>query len=176
VLVDLTPWMRLDISYTWTDRSYDELSALDASATEVPGEQRAYRDDGVSVTFGFTPHDRFSFAIGMTATTRDDLHAGYYDNSGTVTFGSFEFAAGAKTTLQAFVARRDLAYDTATVDNTVNGDTLDSDRTLFVARAEHDLAERFVLFGEAGMDKSDNQDPLFTYDRTWAHAGFRFRL
>ncbi len=176
VLVDLTAWMKLDISYAWTDRSYDELAALDATATEVPGEQRAYRDDGVSVTFGFEPHQAFSFAIGMTASTREDLYSGYYDNSGTMTFGSFDFEAGAKTRLNAFVARRDLEYDTATVDNTTNGDTLDSERTLVVARAEHDLADRFVVFGEAGMDKTRNRDPLFTYDRTWAHAGLRFRL
>jgi len=176
VLLDLTSWMKLDVSYSWSDRSYDELAALDATATVVPGEQRAYHDNGMSVTFGFEPLEAFSFAIGTTSSTREDLYAGYYDNSGTMTFGSFNFKAGAKTRLNAFVGLRNLEYDNATVDSTTNGDTLDSERKLFVARAEHDLADRFVVFGEAGMDKSENNDPLFTYDRTWAHAGLRFRL
>lgn len=176
VLVEVTPWMTIDISYAWSDRKYDELEAVDPNAAEVPGERRAYHDDGASVTIGFEPQEKLQFAIGYSTTAREDLHAGYYDNAGSTAFGSVSFAAGAKTRLNAFVARRDLAYETATVDNTVNGETLDSARTMFVGRAEHDLSDHFVVFGEAGKDKSENRDPLFTYDRTWAHAGLRFRL
>ena len=176
VLVELSHWLTLDISYAWTDRSYDELAALDPNAAEVPGEERAYRDNGASITLGFEPSKTLQFAIGMSSSARQDLYAGYYDNAGTTAFGSVKFAAGDRTRLNAFVARRDLEYEMATVDNTVNGETLDSARTLIVGRAEHDMNDHFTLFGEAGTDKSENRDPLFTYDRTWAHAGLRFRL
>ncbi len=176
VLLDLGERWRLDVSYRWSDRRYDDLPSLDRTAAEVPGERREYLSTGYSITFGFEPTDAIRLALGVTGQARDDRYAGYYDNSGVAVYAAADYSLGEKTRFRGWIARRDVEYDHATVGSLTSGETLDTDRLLAAARAERDLNRHLTILGEAGLDRTDSRDPLFTYDRNWVRAGIRFRL
>ena len=165
-----------DISADRYVRDYDKLSALDESALQVPGETRSYEGVTLKVAAFFAPVPDLNLVIGVRSSVRDDRYAGYYDYGGAGAFLSVDYSPWEKTGLELYTSLQDIGYDNATIDNTLNGDTRDSERLLVIGRVTHDISSHFSFFVEGGLDSSENKDPLYTFDRNWGMTGFSFHL
>ena len=168
--------VRLEVTSEWARLRYDGLSALESDGTTASGPRRSYRVGGLRAILRAEPSGRWSFSVGLGASDRRDLHAGYYDSSGANAVASVAWALVARTRVALNVSQAIYDYERATLDDSSNGDLRGGDTLRASARVEQDLVERLAAFVEGGTQRSNNQDPLYTYDRHWAFAGLRYRL
>jgi hypothetical protein len=112
----------------------------------------------------------------MVASIRDDLHAGYYDSTGWIGYAWTGRDLGERARLQCFGSWRELEYDRAVVASDPDGDFRGSETLKFIGRYERKIAEHLNLYLEAGTERSEDRDPVYTYHRNWASTGFRFRV
>ena len=172
----ISPRVRLDVTAELGNVRYDELSALQEDATAATGTRRRYRSTGVRTALRIEPTEALSLSIGAGMSDRTDLHEGYYDSSGVISFLSAAWKPVERTRLSMHVSYSGFEYDRAVIDPATNGDSRGGDQLRAVAALERELHSRLVLFGEGGAVRSDNQDPLYSFDRNWALAGLRFQL
>jgi len=168
--------VRLDATFDWGHRSYDELSAVDESAVSVSGSQRAYRSAGSRLTVTVAPARNLDVSVGVLAADQADLQAGYYDSLAT---GGFVALAGAVTpTLRLTLSASQMTfdYDNATVPNDPTGVRLSSGAFRAAGRIEKSFGRHLMLFGELGTDRESNNDPIYAYQRNFAFTGLRFAL
>ncbi len=173
---DVSDRLRLEATATLSGQRYDALSALEEDATPAAGARRRYRTSGLRVAIRFAPREKWSFQAGLGGDSRDDVHAGYYDSTSVSGFVSASCDLSAVMRAGLRVSRASFNYDRATLDFASNGDVRGGDLLYAAATLERDFGGHLTLFGEMGTVRSDNRDPLYTYDRNWAHAGIRYRL
>lgn len=172
----ISPRVRMDVNAELGSLRYDELSALEADATEATGTRRQYESRGLRTAFRVEPTKALSFVIGAGMNTREDLHAGYYDASGVSGFLSAAWKPVERTRLGMHVSQSSFDYERAVIDPATNGHLRGGDLLRVVATLERELNSRLVLFGEGATARSDSPDPLYRFDRNWALAGLRFQL
>jgi hypothetical protein len=167
----------LDLSLQWADREYESLNALDESANRVPGTRRSYRYAGYRIALLVDPGPDWELSLGLRATDRGDAHAGFYDYSSGHFFLSAVYHLGERTRFRAHLSHRNLRYDNALVDEADPDSPYRGSGVLrFVGRGERKLGDHLSLFAEAGVARTDSEDPLYAYDREWAQAGFGLHL
>ncbi len=172
----VTGRVRLDVTAEWSDRRYAGVSALDEEALQAEGERRRYRTLTLRTAVRLEPSPKWSVQAGLGGSDRQDLFAGYYDSTGSNAFVSAAWAVTETTRLGLHVTQAVFDYERATLDNLPNGDRRGGDVLRGAASVEKDLGGHLTVFGEVGALRSGNQDPLYAYDRNWAHAGLRYRL
>ena len=172
----ISPRVRLDLTAELGGTRYDELPALESDATTAVGTRRRYRSSGLRSAVRVDPTGALSFSLGVDMSDREDLHAGYYDASGIRSFLSAAWQPVERTRIALHISQASFDYERAVIDPTTNSDVRGGDRLRVVAGLERELHARLVLFGEGGSVRSDNEDPLYSFDRNWALAGLRFRL
>ena len=168
--------IRLDVTAEWNDRRYDGLSALEEDSTLAVGTRRRYRTQGLRAVMRVTPADGLTFQVGVGGADRSDLHAGYYDSIGVNGFVAAAWSVTPNVRLAMNVTEVMVDYDRATLDFIPNGERRGGELLRAAASVERDLGDHVTLFGEAGAARSANVDPLYEYDRNWAHAGVRYKL
>jgi hypothetical protein len=166
----------VELYYAWTDRDYDHQTARLVSGEEVPEVTRSFRYSGYGGSLRYLPRGKYNFTVGFIGSERDDTHEGYYDSSGRTSYISASRDILDDSRLILFGSRRNLSYDHATIANRQDGDLRGSETVKFIARYEHGVTERVELFIETGIERSDDQDPLYSYDRDWAKTGIRYRI
>lgn len=166
----------IDLAYERTERDYLAQTARDASGTEIPNVLRAFAYDGFRAQVRLRPRTRWNFATGVHETRRSDDRAGYYDTSSTTTFATFSRRFGRAQRVSVSAIHRELGYDRATVRNLPDGELRGSELTRFAVRYDRALTPRLGLVVEAGHQDSNDEDPIYGYDRGWLSSGLRFRL
>ena len=174
---EISDRVRLDVTAEWNDRRYDELSALEEDATlAADGARRRYRTEGLRTVLRVAPTEDLSFQVGLGGVDRQDTHAGYYDSTGVNGFAAAAWSVTPNVRLGLRVSQAEVSYQRATLDFLPNGDLRGGTLLRLAGSVERDLGGHVTMFGEAGTARSDNADPLYDYQRTWAHAGVRCKL
>ena len=163
-----------EVAYTWSRRSYDALPALTASGSEATGTAREYRYSGYRLSAHVKPDARWDVDLGFHALDRSDAFAGYYDSSGATSYLGVGRALGSKSRITLLASRLVLEYPNAPTLNLPSGEIRPTEGGRALTRFEHRLARGFTLLVEAGAQRNDNPDPLFTYRRIWTQTGFRY--
>lgn len=175
VLVQLSRISALGVSVIATELDHAEQPALDASGAEVPGALREYRSLDWTLTLRLVPQRGMNVRLGLRGGDRDDTHAGFYDTRARGAYGSFDWAVGPKGKVAILASLREVDYANATVPGTSSGEMLGSITERAVGRFDWQAAKGLGLFAEAGLQRSDNQSPLFTYGRNWVMTGIQYR-
>ncbi|HET6373139.1 MAG TPA: hypothetical protein VFG76_07520, partial [Candidatus Polarisedimenticolia bacterium] len=176
IRLDFTERVGVDLSLEWTDRRFEDLESVDENAATVADTQRHYRYAGGRAALRLEPTESFKIATGVQRIERSDLFADYYDSTGTVSFVStvWSVAKGLRIGLDA--SERMTRYANATVDSDPGGVRRRGEMLRARGWAEKDLAEHVGVLLEFGIDRTDDRDPVYEYERNWVQAGARFRL
>ncbi len=167
----------LDLSLQWADREYAALNALDENADRVPGTRRSYRYAGYRIALHVDPGPGWELSLGLRTTDRADAYAGFYDYNSGYVFLSAAYHLGERTRFHVHLSRRDLRYDNALVDEAdPDSPYRGSEMLRFVGRGERAFGDHLSLFVEAGVARSDSEDPLYAHEREWAQAGLTVYL
>jgi hypothetical protein len=70
-----------------------------------------------------------------------------------------------------FISEQKQDYASATVAADPNGETRRSNTRRLATRFDHTFHRRLGVFFEGGMQRTDNEDPVFAYDREWSSVG-----
>jgi hypothetical protein len=165
----------VEVSGAWTDRDYEHQPARDLTGEEVPGTRRDFRYTGYSTALRFAPSHRWRMGLGMVTSSRDDAYAGYYDSGGMTSYAWASRQIRDRDRVQLFGSWREMEYDHAVIASDPDGDLRGSDALRFIGRYERETARRLILYLEAGTERTDDRDPVYTYDRDWVSSGFRYR-
>ncbi|MCP3977725.1 MAG: hypothetical protein GY716_00145 [bacterium] len=179
----LTPELRFRVSEAFTlraavafaDRDYDERPALDGSGDPVDGTQREYRQTKLRLWADFDPSGDWRVRFGLRNSERDDTFAGYYDYASIGMWASVERRIGDMNRVRLFAAMSERDYDNATVQGETDEVVLGSEIKRFSLRYDRNLSKGLRWFAEAGAQDTDNEDPVYAYDRRWVLTGIRFR-
>lgn len=172
----LSSWLLLDVSMRVDHRSYDELPALDEEAAEVPGEARSYDTTRWQAALRAGPVRGWSFLAGHRMTDRSDAYAGYYDSTGGGTLLSLSYSPVDATRMSLIVSSRSSSYPNALVDNNPNGETREGSLIRYTGEFERELGGWTTLFASGGIERSEDRDPAYVYDRRWMRAGLKLEI
>ena len=70
-----------------------------------------------------------------------------------------------------FLSDQKQDYASATVAGDPNGETRGSETLRLSSRFDHTFHRRFGVFFQGGLQRTDNEDPVFAYDRDWSSVG-----
>ena len=175
VLVQLSRISALGVSVIATALEHTEQLALDSDGFEVPGTRREYRSLDWTLTLRLVPQRTMNLKVGFRGGDRDDTFAGFYDYSARGAYCSFDWAASRRGKLAVLASLREVDYAHAMVPGTASGEMLGSSTERAVGRFDWQAGKGVGLWAEAGLQRSDNQDPLFTYGRNWVMTGIQWR-
>ncbi|HKQ62007.1 MAG TPA: hypothetical protein VJS92_12010 [Candidatus Polarisedimenticolaceae bacterium] len=175
VLVQVNRLAAVGLSALVTDLDYVEQTALDADGAPVAGTRRQYRSLDWALSLRIVPQRGMNLRVGLRDGDREDTFAGFYDYSARGAYCSFDWAPGPKGKLALLASLRRVDYSHATVPGTTSGETLGSDTRRLVGRYDWQAPSGLGFYAEAGLQRSDNQDPLFTYGRNWMLTGIQYR-
>lgn len=176
VLFKVADSVWIELFGSWTDRKYDRQPARDASGEEVAGVMRDFSYSGYGVIVRVAPATRWRGGFGTIASSRNDTYAGYYDSTGLTSYTWLSRKAGERGLIQLLGSWREQDYENVVIANDPDGDLRGNDTTRIIGRYEREMKGRFVLYFEAGSERSGDRDPVYTYSQNWASTGFRFRI
>ena len=82
---------------------------------------------------------------------------------------------GRKNSVQFNASLRQVDYDRAIVPGTIEEVIRSSEIQRYVGRYKYTLHRYVGLFVEGGVLRTDNEDPIFAFDRDWILTGVEFR-
>jgi hypothetical protein len=167
--------MAFTVSVILTEIAFDDRPALDGEGFEVDGSTREYRSTEYRVEVVVSPAPRTFLNFGVRSGDRADTYAGYYDLDASTAFVSLDQTLGRKNRIQVTGSLRQVDYDRAVVPGTLDEVIRSSEVQRYVARYDYLFHRKFGLFLEGGIQRNDNQDPLFAFDRDWVLTGIEFR-
>jgi hypothetical protein len=170
------PYTVVDLSVAWGERVYDHLPALDRDGFEIADSTRTYRFTELRLATYWNGLGAWSLGAGLLGSQRNDSGAGYYDYRGRGAFVSLGRPLGSKMQMRMSSTLRDLSYANATIDNDPSSLRRSSELFQLLGELERSLTRRSSVFVGAGLNRSDNPDPFYAFDRRWARTGFRFQL
>jgi hypothetical protein len=165
----------LEAGADWSSRSYEALPSVDATGTPIAGSARRDRGTAWRLSVDARPSARWDLSAGVVAAGRRDLGAGYYESDGKSAFVLAGLKAGKLNRIQLHLSEQKLDYAHATVANDPNGAVLGSDALRALARFERTLRSGMAFTVEAGVQRTNNVDPLYAYDRDWIQTAFRYK-
>ena len=159
-------------SVAWTSLDFDDQPALDEGGAVVAGVSREYRYLQYRLRAVVSAGRFWRVNVGWLGSDREDTYEGYYDFDGWAGFVSASRPLGPKTRIQMFLSEQRQDYASATVAGDPNGQTRGSDTRRLATRFDHNFHRHFGWFFEGGVQRTDNMDPIFAYDREWSSVGF----
>jgi len=154
---------------------YDEQPALASDGQPVPGTTREYRTTDLRVALSLAPFSRWSFDIGLRGGPRSDTQAGYYDLDTLGASVAMTHRPSWRTRLQLSASSRDVDYARAPVTSSPDGELRGSRVDRLAGRFDYDLRRPTTVYAETGVERVQNNDPVFAHDRSWLAVGIRYR-
>jgi hypothetical protein len=167
--------MAFTVSVILTDIEYDDRPALDLEGFEVEGTTREYRSAEYRVEVLVSPTRNTFVNFGVRNGDRADTYVGYYDFNAQTAFLSVDQAIGKRNRVRVSGSMLKVDYDRAIVPGTIEEAIRGSEIRRYVARYDYVFHRNVGLFFEGGVQRNDNQDPIFAFDRDWVLTGIEFR-
>jgi hypothetical protein len=167
--------MAFTVSFILTDIEYVDRPALDLDGFEVDGTTREYRSAEYRLEILVSPARNTFVNFGVRSGDRSDLYAGYYDFNARTAFLSVDQNIGKRSRVRVSGSMLKVDYDRAIVPGTIEEAIRGSEIRRYVARYDYVFHRNVGLFFEGGVQRNDNQDPIFAFDRDWVLTGIEFR-
>ncbi len=173
--VALHPTATLRCSVALTDLDYAEQPALAVDGQPVPGATREYRSADLRVALTLAPFSRWSFDVGLRGGPRSDTQAGYYDLDALGASVGVTHRPSWRTQVQVAASTREVEYVRAPVTDSADGELRGSRVDRLAGRFDYDVRRPATLYAETGVERVENNDPVYAHDRSWLAVGLRYR-